>query len=135
MSGPFIWIGVHKVKPGKTDELRRALAELPAFVEENEPRLLGFNFYLSDDGSRVAVVQVHPDAESFEYHMKVASGHIAESYQYLDETESTWIFGTPSPAVLEMVEQFRRNAGQRETLTVLSRPVAGFTRLGAPVGA
>lgn len=55
---------------------------------------------------------------------------IAQSYDYIEATESTWIFGTPSPAVLEMVNQFRQAAGQEETLNVLSQPLSGFTRLG-----
>lgn len=131
MSEPFIWIGIHKIKEGKTEELKSFLQDLPSFVEEREPRLLGFNLYLSEDGTRVAVVQIHPDADSFEFHMKVAGEHISQSYQYLEATESTWIFGTPSPAVLEMVEQFRQAADQRETLSVIPHPLAGFTRLGA----
>lgn len=130
MTQPFIWIGVHKVKEGKAAELKRMLEDFPDFIEENEPRLLGFNFYSDEDETRVAVVQIHPDAESFEFHMKVAGEHIAESYDYIEATESTWIFGTPSPAVLEMVDQFRQAAGQEETLHVLAQPVSGFTRLG-----
>jgi hypothetical protein len=131
MNEPFIWIGIHKVRQGKTEELKSFLRDLPGFVEEREPRLLGFHIYLSEDGTRVAVVQIHPDADSFEFHMKVAGKHIAESYQYLEATESTWIFGEPSPAVLEMVEQVRQAADQRQTLSVMSHPLAGFTRFGS----
>ena len=130
MPQPFIWIGVHKIKAGKAVELKRMLSEFPDYVAENEPRLLAFNFYLNEDETKVAVVQVHPDADSFEFHMKVAGEHISQSYPYLEATESTWIFGAPSPAVLDMVEQFRRAAGQEETLNVLSQPLSGFTRLG-----
>lgn len=129
MTQPFIWIGIHKIKEGKAEELKRAMEKFPDFIEENEPRLLGFNLYLSEDESRVAVVQTHPDADSFEFHMKVAREHISGSYDLLEETESTLIFGTPTPGVLEMVEQFRQDAGQKETLSVLSQPLAGFTRL------
>jgi hypothetical protein len=130
MTQPFFWIGIHKIKEGKADELRQVMKNFPDFIEENEPRLLGFNLYISDDESRVAVVQIHPDADSFEFHMKVAREHISGSYDLLEETESTLIFGTPTPAVLEMVSQFRQEAGQKETLSVLSQPLAGFTRLG-----
>ncbi|MEX2624088.1 MAG: hypothetical protein WD651_10205 [Acidimicrobiia bacterium] len=130
MTQPFTWIGVHKIKDGKAEELKQILKELPDFIEKNEPRLLGFNFYINEEGTRIAVVQMHPDADSFEFHMKVAGEHIAQSYQYLEATESTWIFGTPSPAVLEMIDQFRQAAGQEETLNVMSQHLSGFTRLG-----
>ncbi|MGH8925401.1 MAG: hypothetical protein ACRDWA_12300 [Acidimicrobiia bacterium] len=130
MNQPFIWIGVHKIKEGQTQQLKKLLEHFPTFIEENEPRLLGFNFYLNEEGTKVAVVQIHPDAESFEFHMKVAGEHISQSYQYLEETVSTQIYGAPSEKVLEMVEQFRQDAGQKETLSVLSQHVSGFTRLG-----
>jgi hypothetical protein len=130
MTQPFTWIGIHKIKDGKAEELKQILKELPDFIEKNEPRLLGFNFYINEEGTRFAVVQIHPDADSFEFHMKVAGDHIAQSYQYLEATESTLIFGTPCPAVLEMVEQFRQAAGQEETLNVMSQHLSGFTRLG-----
>lgn len=130
MTQPFIWIGIHKIKEGKAKELKQMLTEFPEFIAENEPRLLGFNFYLDEDETRAAVVQIHPDADSFEFHMKVAGEHIAQSYQYLEATESTQIFGAPSPAVLEMIEGFRVAAGQKQTLSVLPQYLSGFTRLG-----
>lgn len=130
MTQPFIWIGIHKIKEGKADDLKRMLKEFPDFIEENEPRLLAFNFYLNEEEDQMAVVQVHPDAESFEFHMKVAGEHISQSYGLIEETVSTQIYGTPSERVLEMVEGFRQEAGQKETLRVMSQPVSGFTRLG-----
>ena len=106
------------------------LKEFPDFIEQNEPRLLGFNFYMNEEGTKLAVVQIHPDADSFEFHMKDAGEHIFRSYQYLEETESTQIFGSPTTAVLEMVEGFSEAAGQKQTLSVMPQHLSGFTRLG-----
>ncbi len=130
MTQPFIWIGIHKIKEGKAEELKRILKEFPDFIEEHEPRLLAFNLYLDEEENKVAVVQIHPDADSFEFHMKVAGEHISQSYDFFEETLSTQIYGTPSERVLEMVEQFRQDAGQKETLSVLPQHISGFTRLG-----
>lgn len=130
MTQPFIWIGIHKIKDGKAAQLKRMLKDFPDFIEENEPRLLAFNFYLNEEENEMAVVQVHPDADSFEFHMKVAGEHISQSYDFIEETLSTQIYGTPSEHVLEMVEQFRQDAGQKETLSVLPQHISGFTRLG-----
>jgi quinol monooxygenase YgiN len=130
MTQPFIWIGIHKIREGKAEELKRLLKEFPDFIEENEPRLLAFNLYLDEEENKVAVVQIHPDADSFEFHMKVAGEHISQSYDFFEETLSTQIYGTPSERVLEMVEQFRQDAGQKETLSVLPQHISGFTRLG-----
>jgi hypothetical protein len=61
MSGPFIFIGTHRLKEGKLSDFERAWNELVAAVETNEPQLIAFNAYASEDGTEVAVVQLHPD--------------------------------------------------------------------------
>ena len=68
MSGPFIFIATNRLKEGKLDEERRRVPGLCDFIEANEPRLIAFNEYASEDGTEVGVVQVHPDAESMEFH-------------------------------------------------------------------
>jgi hypothetical protein len=50
----------------------------------NEPRVIGFEAYLSDDDTEVTGLQVHPDADSMGYHMQVAFEKIMEFDQYLD---------------------------------------------------
>jgi hypothetical protein len=40
-----------------------ASADLSDFIEANEPRLIAFNEYVSDDGTEVGVVQVRPDTD------------------------------------------------------------------------
>lgn len=63
MSGPFIFIGTHRVKEGKLEEFRADAIALAALVEEREPQLLGFNFYFNEDETEATIVQVHPDAD------------------------------------------------------------------------
>ena len=41
------------------------------FIHSNEPRLIAFHEYLSEDGTEVEYVQVHPDTDSFEDRMRV----------------------------------------------------------------
>ncbi len=64
MSGPFIFIGTHRVKEGKLEEFRADAIALAALVEEREPQLLGFNFYFNEDETEATIVQVHPDADA-----------------------------------------------------------------------
>ena len=46
MDAPFIFIGTHKVKPGKLEEFKAWFADYcDTTVEPNEPRLLAFNAY------------------------------------------------------------------------------------------
>jgi hypothetical protein len=51
-------------------------AELAEFVAENEPQLLSYSVYFSDDG-QMTVVHVRADAASLDHHMAIASPRLA----------------------------------------------------------
>jgi biotin carboxylase len=126
MSGPFIFIATNRLKPGKLADERKRVPGLVDFVEANEPRLIAFNEYVNTDGTEVAVVQIHPDADSMAFHMKVVAERAAAAYtETVDATTSIQVFGMPSDAVLEMLE---RQAGVGVPLTVKSSHLGGFTR-------
>src|SRR5258705_12856795 len=99
MTGPFIFIATNRLKPGKLDDESRRVPDLVEFIEANEPRLLAFNEYVNEDGTEVAVVQVHPDAESMAFHMEVVAARAASAYaDTIEATSSIQVFGTPSAA-------------------------------------
>jgi biotin carboxylase len=126
LSGPFIFIAINRLKPGKLDDERRRVPGLVDFIEANEPRLIAFNEYANDDGTEVAVVQMHPDADSMAFHMEVVAERAAAAYaETVEATTSIQVFGTPSNAVLKMLE---RQAGAGVPLTVKSLHLGGFTR-------
>ena len=103
MSGPFIFIATNRLRPGALEAERRRVPQLSEFVETNDPRLLAFNEYVDDDGTEVAVVQVHPDAESMEFHMGVVREQAERAYaETLEGTTSIQVYGMPSDAVLDM---------------------------------
>jgi hypothetical protein len=41
-------------------------------VQANEPQLLAYNVYFSDDGTRMSVLHINPNSASLERHMNVA---------------------------------------------------------------
>ena len=126
MSGPFIFIATNRLKPGKLDDERARVPGLVDFIEANEPQLIAFNEYADEEGTEVAVVQVHPDADSMAFHMEVIAERAATAYaETVDATTSIQVFGTPSNAVLEMLE---RQAGSGVPLTVKPFHLGGFTR-------
>jgi hypothetical protein len=126
MSGPFIFIATNRLREGKLPDERRRVPELCEFIEANEPRLIAFNEYASEDGTEVGVVQVHPDAESMEFHIGVVAERAARAYaETLDATTNIQVYGTPSDAVLEMLT---RQAGAGVPLTVKRYHLGGFTR-------
>jgi biotin carboxylase len=126
VSGPFIFIATNRLKPGKLDDERARVPGRVEFVETNEPRLLAFNEYANEEGTEVAVVQVHPDADSMAFHMEVVAERAASAYaKTLDATASIQVFGTPSNAVVDML---RRQAGAGVPLATKPMHLGGFVR-------
>jgi hypothetical protein len=126
VTGPFIFIATNRLKPGNLADESRRVPGLVEFVEANEPRLLAFNEYANEAGTEVAVVQVHPDADSMAFHMAVIAERAAAAYaETVEATTGIQVFGTPSKAVLEMLE---RQAGAGVPLAIKSRHLGGFTR-------
>jgi hypothetical protein len=126
VSGPFIFIATNRLKPGKIRDERARVPSLVEFVKANEPQLLAFNEYADDDGTEVAVVQVHPDADSMAFHMEVVAERAAAAYaDTVDATTSIQVFGTPSRAVVDML---RRQAGAGVPLHVKPVHLGGFVR-------
>jgi hypothetical protein len=126
MSGPFIFIATNRLKRDKLEAETKRVPDLSDFIEANEPRLIAFNEYANDDGTEVAVVQVHPDAESMEFHMNVVAERAARAYaETLEATASIQVYGAPSNAVLEMLS---RQAGSGVPLSVHRHHLGGFTR-------
>ena len=126
MTGPFIFIGTHRLKEGKLSDFEAAWRDLVAVVEANEPQMIAFNAYASEDGTEVAVVQLHPDAASMELHMQVVREHITSAYEeLLEETTSIQINGELSDAARGMIEHL---AGSGVALNVKPNALGGFTR-------
>jgi hypothetical protein len=126
---PFIFIGTHKLKEGKLEEYKKGLPEFVEFVEANEPRLIAFNMYLDEEGDEVSIVQVHPDVDSMEFHMRVMREHIQSAYAgSLESTTSIQVYGELSDAARDMMKQL---AGSGVQLIVKPQHLAGFTRSSA----
>ena len=128
MSGPFTFIGTNGIKSGKLEETKKHLQELVDVVETNEPRLIAFNIYLDEQGGKVSIVQVHPDADSMEFHMKLVAEHIRDAFEYLEGTESHQVYGTPSDTVIEKIRGFVEPG---VPMTFMPIHEVGFTRTDA----
>jgi hypothetical protein len=122
MSGPFIFVSQSRVKEGKFDEFKRRNDELCELVESKEPRVIAFNVYASEDGTEVSGVQVHPDAESMEFHMQVLGEQIGHLVELLD-TYALAIYGEPSDDLLTMMKQMKD-----VPVTIRPSHLAGFLR-------
>lgn len=122
MSGPFVFISHGRIKPGKLGDFKAYAEHFMPRVREREPRILSFNTYLDAAGEEYTTVQVHPDVESMEQHMKVMAEEIGAAFEYV-ESDAVEVYGEPNEAVLAMM----RNIAE---VSVTLRPVhvAGITR-------
>jgi quinol monooxygenase YgiN len=126
---PFIFIATNRLKPDRLDAERDRVPGLVEFVEANEPRLIAFNEYVNEAGDEVTVVQVHPDAESMEAHMRIVRDRAQEAYaQTLDATVRIQVFGEPTQAILDTL---RQQAGSGVEISVNGEHLGGFTRSAA----
>lgn len=125
MTGPFIYIGNYTIKPGQLDVARKRIADLVAFVETNEPRMIAFHCFLDEEGRQFSVVQVHPDSASMEFHMEVNAKHFATSFDFLDSQFKEQFYGTISDSLATELAKW-----DGPGVDVLRMPVheAGFTR-------
>jgi hypothetical protein len=126
--GDFVvYLDTSEVLPGKLGELKAAMAELAAFVEANEPRIIAYNVYFSSDGTRMSVLHLHADVASLEFHMKVAGPRFSRMAPFV-KLLTIEIFGTVG-------EELRRQLEAKTQLlggTVIVRDLhAGFARVAA----
>ena len=75
------------------------------------------------------MVQVHPDTDSFEFHMEAVRERPPKRYEEtLDATAGIEVFGSPTPRIMEMLRQ-AAGAGVRYRVNV--HHLGGFSRMGA----
>jgi quinol monooxygenase YgiN len=126
MSEPLISLDTSLIRDGRLDELKEAVTELVEFVRSNEPRPIAYEIYFDEAGSRMTVVQVHPDSASMEYHMTVAGPAFAGFAELITLTTLD-VYGKPSEELLELL---RRKVQMLGDATVIVHELqAGFARI------
>jgi hypothetical protein len=129
MSEPFIHIATYRVRPEFLGVAPQRLRDVASLVEEREPQLRSFHFYLDPERGRAICVQVHPDAESMATHMATIAEHLSTAWDWLDLNDiQELVLGTPPKVLTDYWQEFK---GDPDTYPTF---VAGFAR-SAPVGA
>jgi hypothetical protein len=126
----ILYVDASEVREGALDKLKPAMRRLVEFVEANEPQLVAYNVYFSDDGTRMTVASLHPDAASLEHHMQVAGPLFCEMVE-LVTLSSIHIYGEPSETVVKQAHEKARLLGRGPV--VVEPSYAGFTRVEAGI--
>ena len=124
MTGPIVYVGRHRIQPGKADRAHSASADLAQHLESNHPSYVHFQITISDDGQQMDVLQVHSDEASMLLHLRLAGEKIAAAYEFLSGTTAIDIFGDPGE---ELTATIKGMAG--DSPVTIHRPQHGFSRL------
>jgi hypothetical protein len=126
MPEPVIYVDTSEVHDGALGDLKEAVRELVDFIETNEPQILSYSVYLSEDGRRMTVTHVHSDAESFDRHMEVG-GPAFRPFADLLTQRSIRVYGRPSEEAVRRLHEKAQMLGCEDV--VVESADAGFSRL------
>lgn len=132
MSEPLVFVDSSEIREGTLEEVKKGIGALVEFVEASEPRPLAYRVYLDDGGSRMTVMQIHPDSASMEFHMRVAAPAFRR-FVGLITLKRMDVYGKPSDEVLEQLRQKVQMLG--DATVVVHELHAGFARFAARVPA
>lgn len=128
MPEPIVVVDTSEVSEGKLEELKTAFGELVEFVQTAEADPIAYGVYLSEDGARVTVVQIHPSSAAMEYHLEVA-GPLFRRFSHLLELARVDFYGQPSEALVDLMRRKAKLLGNAPV--VVNQQHAGFTRFAA----
>jgi quinol monooxygenase YgiN len=118
MPDEVVYIDRFEIRDGKLEEFKRYAEEMAAFVEQEEPGVSSFNYFVDEvEGSGTAVF-VFSDADALDRHLDVASSKFQQGYELLSGTKIE-LLGPASQRAAEMSRSFGASLKQR---------LAGFSR-------
>jgi hypothetical protein len=123
----IVYIDRSDVHEGQMDELKAGITQLVAFVDDHQPQMASYSFYLDEDARQMAVVSVHSNSASLERHIEVGAPEFKKLARFIDLREIE-VFGPLSEAAAELVQQKAATLGERGAVT-LHTQFAGFSRL------
>ena len=131
MSQPIVYVDTSEVRVGQLDKLKLAMDDLVHFVEANEPRLLAYNVYFNDDGTRMMVLHINPDSAALEFHMNIAGPKFEPIGEFINMLAID-VYGRPDAPVIEELQRKSEMLGNG-TVRVHNL-LAGFARMAGRVG-
>lgn len=104
MSDTITFVGTYAIPEDRFDTWVAANRDMVDFVKANVPRLVSYDVYVSEDKSEATSIYVHPDAISFEEHMRVAATRVDAGAQMVEVVRID-VYGDPGIRVVERLRQ------------------------------
>jgi hypothetical protein len=123
---PIVYIDHSDIREGSLDELKAAVKRIVDFIDEREPQLITYGFYIDEEASTMTVVAVHPDSASLELHLEIGGPEFLKVAPFLKLT-AIECYGRPSAKALEQLNRKAAALGDGGTIVSIGR-FAGFER-------
>jgi len=122
---PIVFISHFAVKPGHAEALRTMWMDVIAELDASKPATQAQIGYLNEEGSRLSIVHVFPDADALATHFLGAGERSRAAYAHI--VPSGWeVYGSPHEANLAGLREEAVAAGV--SLTVEPDVLGGFLR-------
>jgi quinol monooxygenase YgiN len=125
MSEPIVFISHQRIKEGKLDAYKQLFREYIGIIKADKPGTVAHLAYINEDGSKVTMVHVFPDAEAMDLHFQGVDERAKKAFEFIEIIRYE-IYGRPSDMVLEMMQQF---AGSNIVLDLNLEHMGGYLRL------
>lgn len=99
MSDSILFVGTYDIPPGGVDSFYGQVAAMNDVVRGTEPRVVFIGHYVNEDGTEGTSIHLHPDAESFDFHMETATKAISAGTRTV-RVKRIEFYGKPSDTVL-----------------------------------
>lgn len=127
MTSPFILITSHRVQDGQLETLEELGRAFVDSIDANEPDVLSFKLYLSEDGRQLSHLLVQRDAAAMDRHFQISGELIGKSLEVAETTDIT-VLGEPGPILSGVLAA---NAAEGVNVRVLPRQLNGLVRIAA----
>jgi hypothetical protein len=131
MSDLLIYISTWRIKEGRFEDFKQFTRKMVEIYRKNEPQLIAFNIFLNEEETEMTSIQIHPNADSMDFHMKEVNRALGEEMndwvERADfiEPKHLEIYGNPSVGLLKADQPFV-DSGIARSIKPLR--LAGFTR-------
>lgn len=121
----ILYLDRSEIRDGRIGDLQEGIRKVVALVEQQEPQLIEYGFYIDHDPDLMTVTAVHPDSASLEFHLEVGN----KAFRQLGEMivlREIEVYGSVSDRARQMLEQKVRMLGG--TGFTVHEKFAGFAR-------
>ncbi|MGI9647849.1 MAG: hypothetical protein ACR2OI_04955 [Acidimicrobiia bacterium] len=106
MSEMVLFVGTYDIREGGLEAFYAQAEAMTQLIREHEPRVLLVGHYLSDDQTEGTSIHLHPDPDSFEFHMQTASRMIEKGKQAVAVKRIEFYGKPPDQIVAQLSEAF-----------------------------